>query len=216
MMISTRKQVVEVSRALRGYLGRHGREVSLPLMYEDLLRYGDTTPVYDKRGRDTLWETVLYPASERRTIYEQLVETYAILKVKGDASLMRHLVTDRVDVCSFGNTQPFRVRILNTLNENFDYFYVKRADASRVYGLELEHILSPNRIAYLSCANTLVEEHISGSLFEDAALQSSALLSWLEVPGTAFYLGYTETAALAPYLASERVVFAKASVLLRP
>ncbi len=62
----------------------------------------------------------------------------------------------------------------------------------------------------------LVEEHISGSLFEDAALQSSALLSWLEVPGTAFYLGYTETAALAPYLASERVVFAKASVLLRP
>lgn len=190
MMISTRKQVVEVSGALRGYLGRHGREVSLPLMYEDLLRYGDTTPVYDKRGRDTLWETVLYPASERRTIYEQLVETYAILKVKGDASLMRHLVTDRVDVCSFGNTQPFRVRILNTLNENFDYFYVKRADASRVYGLELEHILSPNRIAYLSCANTLVEEHISG------------------IPGDVFCRDYLEGAHLDEVrLAKEFVKF---------
>jgi hypothetical protein len=162
MMISTRKRVVTISEDLCAYLRRHGREVALPLMYEDLLRYGDTTPVYDKHGRDTLWETVLYPAVERSQIATQLVETYAMLKVKGDTSLMRHLVTDRVDVCSFGNTQPFRVRILNTLNENFDYFYVKRADASRVYGLELEHILSPNRIAYLSCHNTIIEEHISG------------------------------------------------------
>jgi hypothetical protein len=40
------------------------------------------------------------------------------------------------------------VRIVNRLNENFDYFYVKRVDANRVYGLELEHILSPNRMNY--------------------------------------------------------------------
>jgi hypothetical protein len=36
------------------------------------------------------------------------------------------------------------------------------ADASRVYGLELEHILSPNRITFFTCDNTLVEEHIPG------------------------------------------------------
>jgi hypothetical protein len=48
------------------------------------------------------------------------------------------------------------------VNDNFDYFYIKIADASRVYGLELEHILSPNRINYVTYDNTLVEEHISG------------------------------------------------------
>jgi hypothetical protein len=31
-----------------------------------------------------------------------------------------------------------------------------------VYGLELEHILSPNRVTYLVDANTLIEEHIVG------------------------------------------------------
>ena len=75
---------------------------------------------------------------------------------------MQHLVTDRVDVCSYGNTQPFRVRILNTLNENFDYFYVKRADASRIYGLELEHVLSPDRLEFMTHEDTLVEAHIAG------------------------------------------------------
>ena len=40
--------------------------------------------------------------------------------------------------------------------------YVKKADASRVYGLELEHLLSPNRINFLVYKDTLIEEHISG------------------------------------------------------
>ena len=62
----------------------------------------------------------------------------------------------------FGNTKPFRVRIVNKLNDNFDYFYIKNADASRVYGLELEHILSPNRISYYVDGDTLIEEHIMG------------------------------------------------------
>ncbi|KIG14247.1 hypothetical protein DB30_06996 [Enhygromyxa salina] len=161
-MISRKKQPYRVSDALRRYLVGHGRELRLPIRYEDLTYYGDTVPVYDKRGRDTLWESVLYPASERKRINRALVDTYATLRVTGDLSLMQHLVTDRVDVCSYGNTQPFRVRILNTLNENFDYFYVKRADASRVYGLELEHILSPNRLEFMTHDDTLVESHIAG------------------------------------------------------
>jgi hypothetical protein len=161
-VISEKKQVFPVGHDLRHYLVKHGRAQVLPVRYQDLLRYGDTTPVYDKRGRDTLWETCLYPSSERRQIHRALVRIYAMLRVHGDTSLMRHLVTDRVDVCSYGNTQPFRVRILNTLNENFDYFYIKRADASRIYGLELEHLLSPNRIDFLYDDETLIEEHISG------------------------------------------------------
>jgi hypothetical protein len=38
----------------------------------------------------------------------------------------------------------------------------KRADASRIYGMELEHILSPNRISFVVDGATLIEEHIAG------------------------------------------------------
>lgn len=173
-MISRKKQPYPISDGLRAYLEQAGREVAMPVRYEDLTYYGDTVPVYDKHGRDTLWESVLYPASERRRIHRELVDTYAALRVRGERSLMDHLVTDRVDVCSYGNTQPFRIRILNTLNENFDYFYVKKADASRVYGLELEHMLSPNRLEFMTRGDTLVEAHIAG------------------IPGDVFWRDYLE------------------------
>ena len=71
-------------------------------------------------------------------------------------------ISDRIDYCEFGNSRPFRVRIVNQLNDNYDYFYVKQADASRLYGLELEHLLSPNSLTYLVSGDTLIEEHIVG------------------------------------------------------
>ena len=55
-----------------------------------------------------------------------------------------------------------RVRVVNQYNDNHDYFYVKKADASRVYGLELEELLSPNHINFLVHDDTLIEEHIIG------------------------------------------------------
>jgi hypothetical protein len=75
---------------------------------------------------------------------------------------MRHLYVDRVDFCTFGNSTPFRIRIVNAYNDNQDYFYIKKADASRIYGLELEHLLSPNRLNFLTFGPTLVEEHVPG------------------------------------------------------
>ena len=39
---------------------------------------------------------------------------------------------------------------------------MKKADASRIYGLELEDLLSPHRINYLVFQDTLIEEHILG------------------------------------------------------
>jgi len=87
---------------------------------------------------------------------------YALLKTAGDISVMEHLRVSRIDYCTFGNTNPFRIQIKNQLNDNYDYFYVKRADASRVYGLELEHILSPSRINYRVDGETIIEEHIAG------------------------------------------------------
>jgi hypothetical protein len=149
-LISKKKQPYVVRSELRDYLYKHDRNTDLPIQFELLSRFTETVSLYNKRGEDTLWETVLYPRNEWEEIDRALVRTYATLKVVGNIELMDHLVTDRVDVCTWGNTAPVRVRILNTLNENFDYFYVKRADASRIYGLELEHLLSPNRIEFLT------------------------------------------------------------------
>jgi hypothetical protein len=84
------------------------------------------------------------------------------MRTEGDDTLIDHLFVDRVDLCVYGNTKPFRVRIVNKINDNFDYFYIKKADASRIYGLELEHLLSPNRLVYYVRGNSLIEEHIAG------------------------------------------------------
>ncbi len=136
--------------------------MELPILYENLLRYNNSITLYDKNGKDTFWETVFYNHSEVEEINEALKKVYADLKTDGDEKVIKHLNIDRVDICIYGNTHPFRVRIVNRVNDNFDYFYIKKADASRVYGLELEHLLSPNRIGYLSYQDTLVEEHIAG------------------------------------------------------
>jgi hypothetical protein len=144
------------------YLEEYGRTTELPFFYSDLLRYNYSMPLTNKAGEDTLWETVFFQPHETEELNQKLVKTYAILKVEGDVSLMEHLYVDRIDYCPFGNSRPFRVRIKNQYNDNYDYYYVKLADASRVYGLEFEDILSPNRINYLVNSDTLIEEHIIG------------------------------------------------------
>lgn len=151
-----------VNEPLRNYLKHHGREVKLPVTYEDLLRITYSVPLKDKKGNDTLWETVVYDMREWTFIREGLVKMYAILKTEGDLTFTKHLDVSRIDYCSFGNSNPFRIRIVNKFNDNYDHYYVKIADASRIYGLELEHILSPNRISYYTHHNTLMEEHIPG------------------------------------------------------
>lgn len=160
--ISRKKPTYPISKALHRYLRQYSREVQIPCRYEDLRRYHFSMPLLDKNGNDTLWETVYYSDSDRDEIYPALTTIYAIIKTAGDTSVMQHLFVDRVDYCTFGNSNPFRVKIVNKFNDNYDYFYVKTADASRIYGLELEHILSPNRINYITFGQTLIEEHIAG------------------------------------------------------
>lgn len=160
--ISRKKNIYPINQDLRKYLIKYGREIKLPICYDDIAQFDNAITLYDKEGKDTLWETVFYPPHRIDEIYRGLKVMYAELKIGGDLSVTRHLTVDRVDLCVYANTRPFRVRIVNTLNDNFDYFYIKRADASRIYGLELEHILSPNRISYISSGDTVVEEHIAG------------------------------------------------------
>jgi hypothetical protein len=161
-LISKKKQIYPISMGLRRYLIKYSRAVDIPIRYHELLRYSNSIALFDSKDQDTLWETVFYDQSDREEIHQNVKMIYAILKAGGDMTVMDHLYIDRIDLCVYGNTQPFRIRIVNRINDNFDYFYIKNADASRVYGLELEHLLSPNRISYLVHQNTLIEEHIAG------------------------------------------------------
>ena len=158
--IQRKKELYPVGEPLRDYLQSHGRSLALPINYNDLLRFESTMAVLDTNGRETLWRTVILRAGELREMHERLVSMYQLLIADGRP--IDHLVVDRIDFCAYGNSQPFRIKILNTINENHDYFYVKKADASRIYGLELEHMLSPSRINYYYDDDTIVEEHIIG------------------------------------------------------
>lgn len=160
--INEKKIPYKVSPVLRKYLKTYGRELKLPIQYSDLVRYEYRITLYDKHGEDTLWVSCQYSQDDLEHINNSLKEIYAILKAGGDTTVQKHLFIDRVDLCLYGNTNPFRVRIVNNINDNFDYFYIKNADASRIYGLELEHLLSPNSISYVVDRETLIEEHIAG------------------------------------------------------
>ncbi|MCT1523427.1 MULTISPECIES: hypothetical protein [Sphingobacterium] len=160
--ISRKKPVFPVGAGLLKYLKMYQRDSRLPIAYADLLNFDETVPVIDKNGVDTYWEIPLYPQHVQDHLYEQLKIVYAELKASGNTRIVQHKVIERIEFCAFGNTRPFRIKIVNRLNDVYDYFYIKQADASRIYGLELEEILSPNQVNYLYDRSTLVEEHIVG------------------------------------------------------
>lgn len=160
--ISRKKPIYPVGAGLIKYLKMYQRDAKLPICYSDLLNFQETVPVMDKFGHDTYWETPLYPPHIQDDLYDALKIIYAKLKASGNTRIVEHKIVDRIEFCRFGNTKPFRIRIINRLNDVYDYFYIKQADASRIYGLELEEILSPNEVNYLYDRKTLVEEHIVG------------------------------------------------------
>jgi hypothetical protein len=159
--ITRRKHFLPVTQQLGSYLDRFKRRYTLPARYQDLLGFNQSYPLYDRSGNATHWSSVMYEQSEQRQLWPQLTSIYALLKT-GELLSAPHLFIERVDYCEFGNSKPFRIRVVNQYNDNYDHFYMKVADASRIYGLELEHLLSPNRITYLADEGTLVEEHIPG------------------------------------------------------
>lgn len=173
-IITKKKQIYPVNPELRQYLANNSREIKVPVSYADLRHFNGSVSIRDKNGKDTLWEAAMYQPSEVVHIHDGLKQIYSILKSGGDASVHTHLHVERIDYCTFGNSNPFRIKIVNDFNDNYDYFYIKQADASRIYGLELEHILSPARINYFVDAHTLVEEHIAG------------------IPGDQFILSYID------------------------
>jgi hypothetical protein len=161
-VISRRKVQYPVSPPLRQYLFHFDRLRDIPQVYRELRQFSGAIPYENPQGRETLWLTAMYPPEVLAELRPRLTRIYTELKLGSATSVHEHLVVDRIDFGDFGNSKPFRIRVTNLFNDNSDYFYVKTADASRIYGLELEHILSPNRINYLVKGDTLIEEHIAG------------------------------------------------------
>lgn len=162
LKISKRKPSFPVTAKLNAYLKDYNRNIKLPIFYEDLLRFQGSVEVYDKNEIDTLWIRVYYDEHEREEIDLSLKKVYTILHSDGSERTLPFLNVDAIDYCTFGNSKPFRIKVRNILNDNYTYFYIKKADASRIYGLELEHMLSPYNLNFLVHHETLIEEHIAG------------------------------------------------------
>lgn len=162
MDISKKKPQYAIIPELRKYLRQYSREIKVPISYNDLVRFNYSIPIFDKDDNDTLWQSVMYSQNDMEEVHKGLKEIYAMLYADGDITVTDHLDIERVEYCTFGNSKPFRIRLRNILNDNYGYYYVKQADSSRVYGLELEHILSPNKINFIVDKNTLIEDHIAG------------------------------------------------------
>lgn len=162
LKISKKKPSFPVTKKLHDYLTEYNRNIRIPIFYEDLLRFQGSVVVYDKDDNDTLWIRTYYNEFEREEIDLSLKKVYTILHSDGNEKTIPFLNVDAIDYCTFGNSKPFRVKIRNILNDNYTYFYVKKADASRIYGLELEHMLSPYNLNFLVYKDTLIEEHIAG------------------------------------------------------
>ena len=161
-LISKKKPFFPISDELMLFLKKYDRWMESTICYEDLLRFSGSVIVYDKNDQDSLWVRVYYSDSDRAEIDFQLKTIYTLLHSDGNASSLPDFNIDAIDYCTFGNSKPFRIKIRNILNDNFTYFYVKKTDASRVYGLEFEHILSPHNLNYMVNHDTLIEEHIAG------------------------------------------------------
>jgi hypothetical protein len=157
-----KKQYYPINDILYSYLEKYKRLTKTNVFYDDLLRFQGSVVVYDKNGEDTLWVRTFYNEFEKNEIDYSLKRIYTLLHSDGDESKIQFLNVDHIDFCTFGNSKPFRVKIRNILNDNYTNFYIKKADASRIFGLELEDILSPNRINFLVFKDTLIEEHIVG------------------------------------------------------
>ena len=162
LKISKKKPSYPVNEKLHKYLNEYNRNLKISILYEDLLRFQGSVTVYDKDDNDTLWIRVYYNEFDRAEIDLNLKKVYTQLHSDGNEKTIPFLNVDAVDYCTFGNSKPFRVKVRNILNDNYTYFYVKKADASRIYGLELEHMLSPYNLNFLVYKNTLIEEHIAG------------------------------------------------------
>jgi hypothetical protein len=173
------KDIFPVNAAFGAYLQHYGRDVELPILYSDLVNYSYADPLKDKKGKWTHWENAVYEPAQLEMLKKALIKTYITLKKQLLPADIKHFDIERIDFCEYGNSIPFRIKIVEKIGGQYNFFYIKQADASRIYGLELEHLLTHNPINFLHYQNTLVEEHIEG-IAGDVFLQQSPPLTGAE------------------------------------
>ena len=123
VQIKQRKPPYSITDGLNRYLGEYDRIMDPILHYQELTSFHEQVPLYNQQDKDTMWETVMYGSSQRDELETKLCNIYALLKTEGNRSFLRHLFIDRIDYCEFGNSQPFRIRVMNRFNDNHDYYY---------------------------------------------------------------------------------------------
>ena len=136
--------------------------MELPVSYQRLEGFRDSLPLRNAEGQDTLWESVLYPPAEMDALKTDLKYVYALLKVDGDLSVVDHLYVDRIDFCSFGNSLPFSIRIVNSIQREPGLFLHQAS--RRLPRLRPRTrapvVAQPAQLRHLR--STLVEEHVAG------------------------------------------------------
>ena len=95
-LISKKKPSFPINEALNNYLKKYSRNVHMPVLYEDLLRYAGAVEVFDKAGEDTFWIRVYYSEYEREEIDRSLKKIYTILHADGSDDSIPFLNIDAV------------------------------------------------------------------------------------------------------------------------
>jgi hypothetical protein len=155
------KELYAVGDGLRLYLEEYQRDIDLPIQYEELFHYSHTNAIKDAEGKPTHWENVVYEKDILASLKPKLHAVYGLLNQQENLPA-EYLEIKCIDFCEYANSMPFRITVVNTQTNEGDFFYIKSADASRVYGLELEQLLSPNQTNFFYHRQTLAEAHIDG------------------------------------------------------
>ena len=68
-VIARRKDHYPVSSHLGQYLYHYHRYADIPVVYDNLAHFGESFPYENPAGRETLWQTVVYPPETRAELY---------------------------------------------------------------------------------------------------------------------------------------------------
>jgi hypothetical protein len=164
------KESYPVHPAFADYLQQYHRDVALPLSYQDLLHYRYTDALKDDTGKHTHWERVVYDDSFQMELEQKMITCWELLHPFSNQQ--QAIAINAIDFCEYANSMPFRITV-ELADGTLHFFYIKLADASRVLGMELEHLLTDNKITFLYHRQTLIETHIEGMPGDECIQQFS-------------------------------------------
>lgn len=152
------KPILGITPSVQAYLERVGRYQALPIVYQDLLQYRFTDAVRDENGKLTHWERLSFTSEYASTLYPRLWSAIRLL----DPLTAEGASIGVVDICEYGNSNPFRIQ-LKLANGSDRWYFLKQADSSRIFGLELAHLIGTEKLHYLVHDQTVLESAIEGT-----------------------------------------------------